>query len=223
MHIFGEIKTLIYKELLLEWRQRYALNGLLLYVLSAVMIVYLSFNLSQSRIEPIVWNALFWIILLFAAVNAIAKSFMQERSGRLLYYYLLASPEAIVLSKILYNIFLMTAIAAVALGSYSMLMGNPVQDMPLFLLNLLLGALGFSATFTMVAGIASKAHNNATLMAVLSFPIIVPMLLLLLKVSKNAMDGLDRTSSFNELLSMGAMNLIVVITALLLFPFLWKS
>jgi ABC-type transport system involved in cytochrome c biogenesis permease component len=77
-NILNEIKTLIWKEVTLEWRQKYALSGMLLYVVSTVFVCYLSFNLRRNQLTPIVWNTLFWIILLFTAVNAIAKSFSQE-------------------------------------------------------------------------------------------------------------------------------------------------
>ena len=95
-----EIAALLQKELLIEWRQRYALGGMFLYVVTTVFVCFLSF---KNIIETSTWNALFWIIILFASVNASAKSFLQESKGRLLYYYTLCSPQAFVLSKIIYN------------------------------------------------------------------------------------------------------------------------
>lgn len=218
-----EIKALIIKEIQLELRQKNALYGMLLYMVCTVYICYLSFKLKSNQLSPITWNTLFWIILVFTAVNAIAKSFTQERYGRLLYYYTLASPVGIILSKIIYNTLLMLLLALVGFGFYAVVMGNPVGDMGLYLVSIVLGAIGFSSTLTMIAGIASKAENSATLMAVLSFPVILPMLLMLLKVSKNALDGLDRGSSKDEILTLLAIDVIVMILSVILFPFLWRS
>ena len=78
MQLFNEVKHLIAKEINLEWKQKYAFNGLLLYVISTVFVCYLSF---KQIIDVPTWNALFWIIMLFASVNAIAKSFIQESKG----------------------------------------------------------------------------------------------------------------------------------------------
>jgi heme exporter protein B len=103
------------------------------------------------------------------------------------------------------------------------MMGNPVQDMPLYLFSVVLGAIGFAATLTIVAGIASKADNTATLMAVLSFPILLPMLLMLMRLSKNAMDGLARNVSYDEILTIVAIDGIVIALSYLLFPYLWRS
>lgn len=223
MPLLKEIKALIWKEILLEWRQRYALNGMLLYIVSTVVISYFSFNLRGVIMADATWNTLFWIILLFTSVSSVAKSFIQERYGRFLYYYTLVSPQGIILSKIVYNSLLMLLLAIVGFGVYSLMLGNPVADIPLFLLSLVLGALGFSSTLTMVSGIASKAANNSVLMAILSFPVIIPMLLVLMKISTNAMIGLERGESMDEIWTLLAINAIVITLSYILFPYLWKS
>ncbi len=211
------------KEFVLEWRQRYALNGMLLYIVGAVFVCYLSFNARKGQLTPIVWNTLFWIILLFTAINAVAKSFVQERAGRLLYYYTVASPVQIIVSKILYNTVLMLVLSMLGFATYAFVMGNPVQDLGLYIVSLLLGSVGFAASLTLIAGIAAKAENSATLMAVLSFPVVLPLLLLLLRVSKNALDGLDRSLSVDEIVTIAAIDAIVLVLSGLLFPFLWRS
>ena len=145
-----EIAVLIQKEITLEWRQKYALNGILLYVVSAVFITYLSVGAKQGNIGVPTWNALYWIIILFSAVNAVAKSFVQEHQGRQLYYYMIASPEAIIISKIIYNTLLTLVLALLGYLVFSVILGNPVQDQGMFLLNLILGAVGFSSCMTML-------------------------------------------------------------------------
>lgn len=223
MNLFSEIKFLVEKDLLLELRQKYALHGMMLYIVSTVFVCYMSFKFSNGEIHPITWNTLFWIIMLFTAVNAIAKSFVQEGRGRLLYYYTLVSPQSVILSKIIYNALLMLVLAIVGLAVYSLVIGNPVQDMTLFVVNVILGGLGFSSSFTMISAIASKAANGGTLMAILGFPIILPMLIMLIKISKNAMDGLALYNSYDELITLGAINMIVVTISYLLFPYLWRT
>ncbi len=221
--LIKEISILLKKEIILEWRQRYALNGMLLYVVSTIMVVYMGFNLKGSTLQPLTWNAIFWIIMLFTAVNAVAKSFNQERYGRFIYYYTLVSAQGIILSKILYNALLMIFLTGLGMIFYSLILGNPVEDLGLFVVGLLLGAVGFSSSMTLVSGIAAKAGNNATLMAILSFPVIIPMILIVIKISGNAIDGLDRSVSTHEILILLAINAIVVSVSYLLFPYLWRS
>jgi heme exporter protein B len=220
--ILNEIRLLVRKEIQLEWRQKYAMHGLLLYLASTVFVCYLSFKAKQQAIHPITWNTLFWIILLFIAINAIGKSFTQESAQRNLFYYTIASPEAIIFSKITYNTLVMVAISLIGIVFYSWVMGNPVGNFPLYLLSLVLGAIGFSATLSMVAGIAAQGENTATLMAVLSFPIILPLLLMLLKVSKSAMDGLSIQENWDEIAILTSIDLIVIVLSGILFPYIWR-
>ena len=86
---------------------------------------------------------------------------MQESRGQLLYYYTLVRPQAVILAKMLYNALLLLALGAAGLLSYTVVLGNPVQDVPLFVANLVLGAVGFATTLTLVSGIAAKAANSA--------------------------------------------------------------
>jgi len=222
-HLGKEIVGLIKKDFRLEWREKAHLNSLLLYVVSTVFVCYLSFSQKRIALQAITWNTLFWIILLFTAIHTISKSFTQEGEGRHYLYYQLVSPQAIIVSKILYNAFLMLLMIGMGYLAYTLVMGNPVKDQPLYLANLLIGGISFSTALTLVAAIASRAKNNGTLMAVLGFPVIIPVVLMLIKVSKNAMDGLQRSVSVDELLTLLAINLIVVAASLLLFPFLWRS
>lgn len=217
-----EISALIQKDLTLEWRNRYALNGILLYTASSIFICYLAFQYGQA-LTPIVWNTLFWIIMLFSAMNAVAKSFFQENANRQYYYFFLTSPESLIISKILYNTGLMVLLAVLGYGMFSMILGNPVQDKGLYFIIILLAAVGFAGSLTMISGIASKAGNNAVLMAVLSFPVVLPILLMVIKSSKNAMDGLDWSASTDEILVLVAINVIIITLSYLLFPYLWRG
>lgn len=219
----SQLFLLIKKEWQIEWRNRYALNGLLLYLISTIFICYLSFNVKANQLNPPTWNALFWIIMVFSAVNAVAKSFLQEKSGQLFYYYSLFDPRVLIGARIIYNTALMLVLALLGYVLYSLVLGNPVEDPWYFLLTVVLAALGFSATFTMISAIASKAGNNQTLMAILGFPVILPVLLLVIKLSKNAMDGLQRSSSTDELLTLLAINVLVGALSFLLFPYLWRT
>ncbi len=218
-HLFELIK----KEFSIELRQMYALGGMLLYLISSIFVIFMAITLKNSQIHPIIWNAVLWIILLFTAVNSIAKSFIQEKKGLQLYYYTLCSPVEIILAKIIYNTLLMLFLIAVGVVLYSIVLGNPVQNMGTFVLTSFLGAMGFASSFTTISSIASKASNSSTLMAILGFPIILPILLLVLKISRNAIDGLPTEISIDSMVTLLAIVVISITSSLLLFPYLWKS
>jgi heme exporter protein B len=218
--LLTEIKYLVGKEIRLELKQKYVLNGILLYLVSTIFMTYLAF---ENVISAETWNSLFWIILLFVAVNGISKSFIQESAARQLYYYTITSSQSIVLSKIIYNLFLMAILSSLAFVFFVLLMGNQVVNIPLFLVALLLGSLGLSSVLTMVAAIASRASHNFSLMAILSFPIVLPLLATLMKISRSALTSGDWSGLGGFLVILGTINVAVILMAYLLFPYLWRD
>jgi heme exporter protein B len=219
MTLLKEIAFLLRKEVLIELRQKYAIGGILLYVISTVFIVYMAF----VNVNAMAWNTLFWIVLLFASVNAVAKSFVQESGQRQLYYYVLTNPTAIILSKILYNVILLLTIALLTYGAFSLLAGNPVRRIGQFVTAMFLGSVGLSIAITFVSAIAAKANNSATLMAILSFPIVIPILMTLIKISANALGLMTDTSINKDILILVAIDGILLAMAFVLFPFLWRD
>jgi heme exporter protein B len=217
------ILKLIQKEFTLELRRKAVISGISLYLVSIIFICYLTFSLRQNSINEATWSALFWLSILFANVNGIAKSFIGEKKGLLIYYYSVASPQAIILSKIIYNVILSFALSLGGYLLFSIFIDNPLQDPGLFILTLLLSSCGFSASLSLISAIASKTDNSNILMAVLSFPVIITVLLMSIKITKNALDGLEREASQDELINLLAINCIMVALAYLLFPYIWRS
>jgi len=217
------ILHLIHKELTLELRRKAVISGIGVYLFSLIFICYLTFSLRQNSINEATWSALFWLAILFSVVNSVAKSFIGEKKGSFIYYYSVASPQAIILSKILYNTLLCLVLSLAGYALFSLFIGNPIQDQGLFLLTLLLTSFGFSAALSLISGIASKANNSNILMAVLSFPVILALLLMAIKITKNVLDGLDRSVSVDELLNLLAINCILTGLSYMLFPYIWRS
>ncbi|MFT5833205.1 MAG: heme exporter protein B [Cognaticolwellia sp.] len=219
MNVMSEIWFLLKKDITLELRQKYAISGIILYVFSTVFVVYLAF----IQLEPRVWNTLFWIIILFASVNAVNKSFTQESGYRALYYYSIANPIAVIVSKMIYNTLLLSFLTLLTFGFLSLIAGNPVKDLQLFITTIFLGSVSLAITLTFISSIAVKANNSATLMAVLSFPIVIPILITLIKLSAVSLRLIQDTSYGQDIVSLLAIDLILISVAFILFPFVWKD
>lgn len=219
----SRLKTLLVKEFTLELRRKSVISGIALYLVSLIFICYLTFSLRRHAINEATWSALFWLTILFSVVNSVAKSFIGEKRGTSIYYYLVASPQLIIISKIVYNAILCFVLSVTGYFLFQVFIDSPVHDHAFFLLLLVLTSIGFSGALTLISGIASKANNSNILMAVLSFPIVISILLMAIRVTKNILDGLDRTASYDELLNLLAINGIVATLAWLLFPYVWRS
>src|SRR5690606_16802312 len=182
----NNLAVLLRKEFMLELRRKSVISGIGLYLFSLVFICYLIFNLRQNVISPATWSALFWLVILFSAVNTVAKSFIGERPGAMVYLYMTAAAHEIIISRILYNFILCLLLALAGYGLFSLFIDNPVADQAVFLTGLALTCLGFSASLSLISGIAAKARNSHVLMAVLSFPVLIGILLMAIRITKNA-------------------------------------
>lgn len=205
--------------MLLEIRQQYTLYGIVLYVASTVFVLYLA----MGQPEAAVWNGLFWMIQLFICVNAVAKSFLQESSGRMLYYYSIAGARDFILAKLIFNAILMIVMSLISLLLFRLLMGDPLQHPWKFVFTVCLGGCSFSVVFTFLAAIAARARQNAALIAILGFPLIIPQVLLLMRVSSPSFADVIQAGYLQMNLLLAGLDILVVMLALILFPFLWKD
>ncbi len=218
-----EIWLLLLKEWKEEWNKRYAMNGILLYTGSVSFICYLSFQLRSGALQPVTWNVLFWIIVLFSILNAAHKSFIGQTDGHQLYLHTLVSAESIILSKMIYNGLLSIIIALVTFLSYALVMGSDVKNMSLYFFGVILGSLSMGSALTLVSSIAARAQNAHVLMSILGFPILLPILLLVIKISKFGLDGLAWEFGSPYIWMLLAVTMIINTTAVVLFPYIWKS
>jgi heme exporter protein B len=211
--------TLLKKEILIELRLQYSFYGVLLYVASTTFVLYLAINQPEKQ----VWVGLFWVILLFASVTAIAKSFLQESRGRMLYYYTICSAQEFIIAKLIFNALLMVIISLLSWLLVQLLLGSPVVKPWLFLFTTILGSISLGLLFTLLSAIAAKANQNAALMAILGFPLMIPLLLILIKLSNVALSVSNIYFPIDLIGILLGYNILIIMLSNILFPFIWKD
>ena len=213
------IIALILKDWKVEMRQKHAIAGILLFVVTTVFIIYKSFN----DIGPQTWNILLWLVVLFGGINAIVKSFVQEKSDTYLYYYTLVSPLEHLLAKLIYNILLLFCLVLIIIGTMTIFSGNPVKDWSLFIQATSLGTIGIGIIFTFVSSISGSAGQNTTMMSVLSLPLVLPVVLTLIKVTSVAMRLMQDSTVGKDLLILAGIDALLFGMVLFLYPMVWKG
>jgi heme exporter protein B len=214
------VLILLKKDLLLELRQQHTFFGILLYIASTIFVLYLSLNEPEAD----TWNSLFWVIQLFVCVNTVAKSFLQENKNRMLYFYSIASPIDFIVSKLLYNVILMIFMSLLSLLLFFIFLNNPVSNALRFTGIVILGGASISMVFTLMSAIASKAQQNSALVAILGFPVILPQLLLLMRLSKSAFSEVFKSGAVLQLSGLILLlDVLIIVMAIILFPYLWKE
>jgi heme exporter protein B len=208
---------LVKKEFLIDFRQKYPIAGIVLYIFSTIYISYLAFN---GIVTPSIWNALLWIILLFSFVTGLSKSFIGEEK-RSLYYYFTISPNLLFSGKLIYYTLYGFLLVILVWGCFQVFLPFPssIKSLSLFILNLMVGSFGLSSAFTMISSIASRTSNPSTLMAVLGFPVIIPVLLLAVTNSRKILLGATLVDIQGNLTYMISVIVIIIAVSFILFPY----
>lgn len=203
----------------MEWRQKHMLYGVLVYVGATVFVVYMMAGQPEGRI----WNALFWITQLFVAVNSVAKSFLQEHHTRFRYYFTLVRPATFLMAKMVYSILLMLIMSILSLLLFSLMLGWPLSQGWLFVIITFTGSFSLSAVFTFLSAIAARAQQNSALMAILGFPLVTPMLMILSKLAITALQPVYMPGWSSLAIVLVALDVLVIFLGVILFPFLWQE
>jgi heme exporter protein B len=96
-------------------------------------------------------------------------------------------------------------------------------NIPQFLLAVVLGGIGFAAVLTLISAIAARAGNGLGLMAILGFPLVLPMLLAVMRASKLSLDGVAWSVTSTYFLGLILLDVITITLAWVLFPYLWRD
>lgn len=216
----NRIAALLKKELTIELRKKHTLSGIFLFVAIIVYILYKSFN----RMVGMEWNVMIWIVLLFAGINAITKSFSQEADETKLYYYHMVKPEEYIIAKLIYNVIYLAIIFVVVYIGFSFFMGNPVKELALFFKGAGLGILGIGTVMTLISAVSSESEGGgALLMSILALPLTIPIILLLVKIGASALHLIQDTTVGQDLWMLFGIDLLLVGLTFLLFNEVWKN
>lgn len=184
-----------------------------------VFVVYKIFN----QVSGLEWAILLWIITLFAGLNAIVKSFAQEKKETYFYYYSLFDPVELAVAKLMYNTLFLSIIFMLILGWMTLFMGFPVRDLTMFFTGAFLGVTGLSIIMTFVALLAQSEQSGGTLMAILAIPLVLPVLLLLLKITAVSLRLIGDSSVNEDMYMLAGLDALMLGSVLLLFPLVWRS
>jgi heme exporter protein B len=142
----------------------------------------------------------------------------------MIYYFTIGHPVHFILAKLLYHSMLMSVMSLLSCWMYSLLLGHPLQHTGLFIGIVLLGGIGISMTFSLMSAIAAKAQQNAALIAILGFPVIIPLLMLTLRFSQAAIGEVFREGALLQLAALiGLLDLLIIVLSVILYPYLWRD
>ncbi|HMO57792.1 MAG TPA: heme exporter protein CcmB [Roseiflexaceae bacterium] len=214
------------KDLRSELRTRYALNAVLLFAVSTVVALSLGLGpLAPLRNPdlPIIQAALLWIAILFAAFTGLARVFVHEEDARTAAALRLAAPPlAVYLGKLFFNLLLLAVLASLTATLFLIMLRVRVGNLGLFIALLGVGSLGLVAATTLIAAIIARASARGALFAVLSFPLLTPLLVVAIRGTALAVEGRGWEAAIAPLQVLVAYPLALFTASLFLFKSVWE-
>lgn len=201
-----------------EWKGKYAIVGAFLYIFTAVLITFLSL----PGMDPLQYSAIFWVVVIFTTLQGISKAFMQMRKGSFVFWHQLCSPQVFLGARLLTSALLMLIFTTFAFAVFSLMHGS-ISNGGTFLLITLTTGIGISSIFTISSSIATKTDNPGVLLPVLTFPVIMPVVLIGVKAGRKAVEQLDFSTILPELGLLLLFDILIVALGLLLIRFIWKE
>lgn len=206
-----------------ELRTRYAVNALAMFILVTISVIL--FSVGQEKISEHLTGGLFWVVIFFSAMSGLSRAFVsEEERGTTLTLQLIAAPSTIYFGKLIFNLVLVFIMnLSIVILYYLLFESFVILNFSLFFLSLFFGSIGIAVSSTIIAAIISKANTKGTLYPVLSFPILLPLILTLMELTKFAMDGDLISESFAELMVLVSYDVIMLTAGFMLFDFIWKD
>ena len=220
--MISKIFAILYKDFKIEINQSHLFFSVGLYVMSSIYIIYISYQ-PTGILSLEHWVSIFWVIILFSSISAVSKSFFQESGNRNYYYYYVLSPDELIFSKLIYNFLFIVFVTFLTFIIFSFLLGNFIYSFSFFLSLLFVGALSISNCLTLISAIGHQVKNNSILISVLSFPVIIPILLLLIRLSKISSSKFSWNLIQDDFYLLILLNIILVAMTKILFSYLWRN
>ena len=220
--MISKIFAILYKDFKIEINQSHLFFSVGLYVVSSKYIIYISYQ-PTGILSLEHWVSIFWVIILFSSISAVSKSFFQESGNRNYYYYYVLSPDELIFSKLIYNFLFIVFVTFLTFIIFSFLLGNFIYSLSFFLTLLFVGALSISNCLTLISAISHQVKNNSILISVLSFPVIIPILLLLIRLSKISSSEFSWNLIQDDFYLLILLNIILVAMTKILFSYLWRN
>lgn len=210
------------KEVAVELRTRYAMNTLLAFTGSSLLLIL--FTLRAEQMDPTPKSGLVWIIILFAAMTGMMRSFVHEADKKtwdLLKLH--AKPADVYAGKLAYNFVFLLILHLFTFFFYILMMNLQVASAPYLLSAMLFGAAGLAGVTTLTSAMIAKADRRGAVFSVLCIPLLVPLLLILTSVTKTALIEGSTSGALNDLAALIGYCGVTGSAGILLFDFIWED
>lgn len=214
--------SILKKEITQELRTKYAFNTLLAFTGAALLLIL--FTLSAQQLDDQPKSGLVWIIILFAAMTGMMRSFVHEsekKTWALLQLH--ANPAEIYTGKLIYNFLFLLILHIFTFFFYVVMMNLTIVNGWYFIMSILFGAAGLASVTTLTSAMIARADRKGAVFSVLCIPLLVPLLLILTRTTRFAFGDVLGASALNDLMALIGYCGVTITTGIILFDYIWED
>jgi heme exporter protein B len=234
----SEIGAVFLKDLRSEFRTRSALFAILLFAMTALVVVSFTirpiglgltvdreFREVETEMRRLLLSAVLWLILFFSAMSGLARSFVKEEDARTaLALRLAARPLAVYFGKLVFNVALLLAVAAIVTPFFLIFFQPAVGNGGLLLAEVVFGCATMAATVTILGAIVARAGSGSALFTALAFPLLLFVLVLAIRGTAGALaGGSESVQARNQLPALVSYMVAMITASAMLFEHVWKA
>jgi heme exporter protein B len=211
------------KDLKSEFRLRASLSALLLFIFTAVILVY--FASTGKELPKTALSAIYWLILFFGSVTGLAKAFvLEDERNTTLFLKISTTAHKVYYGKLVYNLLLANVINFLSLGICILVLpGFEFSSIWPMMLNVFAGGSAIAIVLTLLSAIITFASAKNALLPVLAFPMILPIIMPAVENTIFAFNTSEISLITNNLKLIFAYSGIILTLSHFLFEFLWQD
>jgi heme exporter protein B len=212
MGYLRQMGAVVWKDLVVELRTRERLAAMG----GFTVLVGVLFNhaIDPTVVEPqAIASGLIWMTVVFGGMLGLGRTFhLEEEEGA--FQGVLLSPiprDALYLGKVLANFLLLSVVTLLVLGVFALFFGLSFGDHPGALAGvILLGIAGFVAIGTLFSAISVRTTMGDTLLPILMFPLLIPVVIYGVTATSSLMAGLPASEVDGNLRMLGAFAVVAL-------------
>jgi len=216
-----QVGVVLWKDLVLEVRTQERIGAMGAFAVLVGILFNYAFDPSLVRPQDVA-SGLIWMTIVFGGLLGVGRTFQLEAEDGAFSGVLLspAPRDAIFLGKVAANFVLVFIVALLVLGVFGLFFRLDYGAHPVALVLLLtLGVLGFVALGTLFAAVSWGTTVGETLLPVLLFPLLVPMVIYGVSATGRLLAGRPIAEVAGNIRMLAAFALLSVAVGAVLFRF----
>ncbi len=214
------ISAILKKEILIEYRTRYSLYSVILFILTSNTIVL--FGIGGESISPELSSGMYWLIVFFCTITALQKTFIYELEKNTFPFLIFNAPSySIYFGKLLYNyIYSLVVLSVAAIFFFIFVSDLAVKSPDVFIVLIIFSSLAVSSVLTIISAIISKAQSKSALLTILSFPVILPVMVENIYITADCIKGTSFSAASSDILFIIAFSGVIIPVSFVLFDYI---